>query len=129
MPNTYRAEFFTCADYANRDFEAGSPQDALQLARKFYDDNLGELDFRSYDSIEALDQVQIWDRERGVLALWESPDYLVRQAATELLNAIDQAVAALNTAPMFQVPGLDTDSYKIAALCDRAIAKAKGGRQ
>jgi hypothetical protein len=33
MPNTYRAEFFTGADYARRDFEADTPQEALQLDR------------------------------------------------------------------------------------------------
>ena len=50
-------------------------------------------------------------------------------AAPELLATLEQAVAALNTAPRFRVPSLDTDSYKIAALCDRVIAKAKGGAQ
>ncbi len=43
-----------------------------------------------------------------------------------MLVALQQAVAALNTAPRFKVPGLDTDSYAIAALCDRAISKARG---
>jgi hypothetical protein len=47
--------------------------------------------------------------------------------APEVIAALEQAVAALNTAPRFRVPLLDTDSYRIAALCDRAIAKAKGG--
>jgi hypothetical protein len=51
-----------------------------------------------------------------------------RSAATPLLAALTQAVAALNTAPRFTVPSLDTDSYAIAALCDRAIAKANGRR-
>ena len=49
--------------------------------------------------------------------------------APTLLEALQQAVAALNTAPRFAVPSLDTDSYRIAALCDLAIAKAKGGAQ
>jgi hypothetical protein len=42
-----------------------------------------------------------------------------------LLEALEQAVAALNTVPRFQVPSLATDSYRIAALCDRVIARAK----
>jgi len=33
---------------------------------------------------------------------------------------LKQAREALNTAPRFDVPGLDTDSYAIAALCDDA---------
>ena len=47
----------------------------------------------------------------------------------DLIAALEQAVAALNTAPRFRVASLDTDSYRIASICDRAIAKAKGGAQ
>jgi hypothetical protein len=65
---TYRAEFFTAADYAFRNFEAETPEQALELARQFYEDNLIELDFRSYDDNAGLDQIQIWDSQRGTLA-------------------------------------------------------------
>jgi hypothetical protein len=85
---TYRAEFFTVADYAFRDFEAGTPQEALALARRFYDEDIGELDFRSYDDNAGLDQIQIWDSKRGTLATWQSDDYRLRQAARELLAAL-----------------------------------------
>jgi hypothetical protein len=44
-----------------------------------------------------------------------------------LLAALQQAVTALNTTPRFKVPDLSTDSYRIAALCDAAIAQTKGG--
>jgi len=46
-----------------------------------------------------------------------------------LLEALEQALAALNTAPRFRVPSLATDSYAIAAFCGRAIASVKGGAQ
>ncbi len=59
--------------------------------------------------------------------LTEPDDERLQFAAGELLDALEQAVQALNTAPRFRVPHLDTDSYKIAAICERAIAKAKGG--
>jgi hypothetical protein len=85
---TYRAEFFTAADYAQRDFEAASPEEALQLARQFFEDNLIELDFRSYDDNAGIDQIQIWDKKRGTLASWESDDYRLRQAAPQLLAAL-----------------------------------------
>jgi hypothetical protein len=39
----------------------------------------------------------------------------------------EQALEALNTAPRFKVPNLGTDSYKIADIRDRALAKAKAG--
>jgi hypothetical protein len=84
----YRAEFFTAADYAARDFEAATPAEALQLARRFYDEDLGELDFRSYDDNAGLDQIQIWDSKRGTLASWESDDYRLRRAARDLLAAL-----------------------------------------
>ena len=48
-------------------------------------------------------------------------------AAPDLFDALEQAVAALNEAPRFAVPGLNSDSYRIASICDKAIAKAKGG--
>jgi hypothetical protein len=86
--SNYRAEFFTAADYAHRDFEAGSPDEALQLALRFYEDNLIELDFRSYDDNAGLDQIQIWDRKRGTLACWESDGYRLRKAAPQLLAAL-----------------------------------------
>ena len=38
-----------------------------------------------------------------------------------LLEALQQALTALNTAPRFRVPSLETNSYKIAAICDAAI--------
>ena len=85
----YRAEFFTSADYAKRYFEAATPEEALRLAREFYDNDTGELDFRSYDDNAGLDQIQIWDNERGTLALWESDDYRLRQAAPNLYKALD----------------------------------------
>ncbi len=84
----YRAEFFTAADYAFRNFAAETPEQALQLARQFYEEDLGDLDFHSYDDNAGLDQIQIWDNERGTLASWESDDYRLRKAARELLAAL-----------------------------------------
>jgi hypothetical protein len=92
----YRAEFFTAADYAARDFVAATPEDALQLARRFYDEDLGELDFRSYDDNAGLDQIQIWDNERGTLASWESDDYRLRRVAPELLTALIKSEQRIN---------------------------------
>jgi hypothetical protein len=87
---TYRAEFFTAADYASRDFAADTPEQALQLARRFYDEDIGELDFRSNDDNAGLDLIQIWDSKRGTLATWESDEYRLRNAAPELLAALNR---------------------------------------
>jgi hypothetical protein len=86
----YRAEFFTAADYAVRDFEAATPDEALQLARDFYDEDMGELDFRSYEDNAGLEYIQIWGGERGTLAKWETDDYRLRQAAPALLAALQR---------------------------------------
>ena len=52
----------------------------------------------------------------------ETEEERLRKAAPELLKALLLAQGALNTAPRFRVG--DTDSYKIAAQVDEAIAKA-----
>jgi hypothetical protein len=48
-------------------------------------------------------------------------------AAPIMRAALELAIQALNTATRFRVPHLDTDSYAIASICDRAIGEAKGG--
>ena len=47
-------------------------------------------------------------------------------AAPDMLAALEQALEALNIAPRFRVRGLDSDSYKIATVCEAAINRAKG---
>lgn len=89
MTKTYRAEFFTVADYAVRNFEAETPEQALELARRFYEDNIIDLDFRSYDDIEPLDQIEVWDQKTGKRASWQSDDYRLRKAAPDLYKALD----------------------------------------
>lgn len=51
-------------------------------------------------------------------------------AAPDMPAALEQAVVALNTAPRFKAPLLGViDSDAVAAICEAAIAKAKGGAQ
>lgn len=95
----YRAEFFTPADYAVRDFEAATPEEALQLARDFYDED-GDLDFRSYDDNAGIERIQIWGGERGTLASWESDDCRLRKAAPELLK---QSIRVLKILPHYGI--------------------------
>ena len=131
MTKTYRAEFFTAADYAFHDFEADTPEQALQLARQFYDDNLIELDFRSYDDNAGLDQIQIWDSERGTLAAWESDDCRLRKAAPELLSALQaQTEAAKAVIDHWQQGDLAAAVRALDAsipAADAALAKADNG--
>ncbi len=136
---TYKAEFFTAADYAFRNFEAETPEQALQLARQFYDNDIGELDFRSYDDNAGLDQIQIWDSERGTLASWESDDYRLRKAGPELLKQSVRVLAMLPQcgiynevgmpelrAAVFHALGVEHDQFDARGF-EAAISKAKTG--
>lgn len=62
--------------------------------------------------------------EDGVPEREQAANAALIAAAPELLDALRQAVTALNVKERFKVQG--TDSYAIAALCDKAIAKAEG---
>jgi hypothetical protein len=124
MP-TFTAWFRTDAEWAIYDFEADTPEQALQMAHDLWRFQSEELSFQSYDMMMPVDEIEISGPEGAEIAVWHSPEMRLRLAASDLLEALEQAVAALNTVPRFQVPSLATDSYRIAVLCDRAIAKAK----
>ena len=66
-----------------------------------------------------------WDTVAFIEAVWPGAVANARliAAAPELLGALLLAQRALNTAPRFSVG--DTDSYRIAAVVDSAIAKTK----
>jgi hypothetical protein len=115
---TYRAEFFTAADYAFRTFEAETPEKALQIARQFYDED-GDLDFRSYDDNAGIDQIRIWDSKRGTLARWESDDYRLRNSARELLEAVKDLHDQL------ECLGMDSSKMPSLTKSKAIIAKAE----
>jgi hypothetical protein len=102
-----------------------------------HEDSLGDLlgdlmhwaDARNFDFEAALDRARQHYKEE--LSDERTP---VRNSdlVADLLAVLQQASAALDTAPRFRVPSLGTDSYRIAALCDavlkRAVpARGKGG--
>jgi hypothetical protein len=124
---TYTAYFRTDAGSASHEFEADTPEQALALARQFYDDDWSQLYFEPYDRGIPVNEITISDAEGNECMAWLDDDLRLSLAARDLLEALELAVAALNTAPRFAVPSLQTDSYRIAATCDKAIAKAKGG--
>jgi len=121
----YNAHYRTDAEYGVYHFEADSPEHALQLARELYDDNPFAIEFDAYDGPLPVEEIEISGDEGDQLAVWQSDDMRLRLAARQLLEALEAARAALNMAPRFKVPSLDSDSYKIAALCDAALAAAK----
>ena len=78
------------------------------------------LDTRKSDSLDFHD-VAVWGVRAALAAAYEAG----RQAPAfaEMLAALILAQEALNTAARFRVG--DTDSYRIASIVDRAIAKAR----
>jgi hypothetical protein len=124
---TYTAYFHTDAGWASHEFEADTQEQALALARQFYDDDSSQLYFESYDGGMPVNEITISDADGNECTAWLDDELRLSLAARALLQALEQAFAGLNAAPRFSVPRLDTDSYEIAATCEKAIAKAKGG--
>jgi hypothetical protein len=98
---------------AKKEFTINDADRLLGMADQFledWEDNEGK------DNPECAERRAEWNAIRPLLA-----------SAPKLLVALRQAVAALNAKPRFPVPEFLTDSYKVAALCDEAIAEASGG--
>ena len=92
---TYTAQFHTDADFAERTFEADTPEQALTLARAFYDEHTEDLTFESYDSGMPVNEIEIADDEGTRLAVWQDDDLRLRLAAADLVDALEvQAEAA-----------------------------------
>ncbi len=66
---TYTAHFRTDAACAQHDFEADSPQQALQMARELWERDPDALDFESYDMPMPLDEIEIAGPEGSELAV------------------------------------------------------------
>jgi hypothetical protein len=124
---TYTAYFHTDAEWASHEFEADTPEQALALARQFYREDSSRLYFESYDGGMPVNEITISDADGEECMAWLDDDLRLSLAARDLLEALELALAALNTARRFRVPSLQPDSYQIAATCCKAIAKAKGG--
>jgi hypothetical protein len=96
-----------------------------------YEDALGDLlcDLMHWADEHELDFDSALSRARDHhhAEVQEAGEVHRMQAENAVIAALMQAVVALNTAPRFRVPSLDTDSYAIAAECDKAIATAKRG--
>jgi hypothetical protein len=125
---TYTVTFHTEHDSASEDIDAASPEAALAEARAIADDRdrLASLYFEPYSHYVPVDEIVVDSPDGKRVAEWFSGDLLLHLAAPDLFKALEKALIALNTAPRFDVPALDTDSYAIAADGGRAIRLAKG---
>ena len=55
---TYTAYFRTDGDYAEHEFEAETPEQALVLARAFYDEHTECLMFEGYDGGQPVNEIE-----------------------------------------------------------------------
>ena len=114
---TYTAIFRTDAEFATHEFTADSPEQALALARRFYDDDPLDLMFESYSDGMPVNEIVIQDPDDNELAVWLDDDMRLRLAAGDLLEAAEAVVARWERG----------DLAAAVRDLDAAIAKAKGG--
>ena len=118
---TFTATFRTDAEFATRDFEAETPEQALALAQKLYADELhtdgpSRLWFEPYIDM-TVNEIAVCDVDGNELAAWYDDDMRLRLAARDLLEAAELVVARWEQG----------DLADAVRELDAAIAKAKGG--
>jgi hypothetical protein len=115
----YTATFSSTIACADKEFEAATPEAALEMARA-YDPSC--LDWQTYELSGKADEIEIGTEAEEGLAIWQSEGLRLQLAAPALLEALEQALVALNTAPRFKVSDLDSDSYR----CQSALNSFQG---
>lgn len=113
---TYTVNFASDAEFASRNFDAETPEQALALARKLYEDEPSELWFAPYDGMD-VNEILVYDADGNELAVWYDDDMRLRLAAQDLLDAAELVVARWERG----------DLAKAVRKLSAAIAKAKGG--
>jgi hypothetical protein len=92
----YTAHFITAAQLAFYEFEADSPEQALDLARKLWARDPHALKFESR-SLCPLESIHIAGQEENEeeLASWHSDNMRLSWAANNLLEALKKALSVL----------------------------------
>jgi len=85
---TYTAYFRTDAEFASHDFDAGTPEQALKKARRFYKAHAHKLCFEPYDEQPPVNEIAVWGDQGEDLAVWHDDDLRLRLAAGDLLEAL-----------------------------------------
>lgn len=119
---TFTAHFYTEADYATTRIEADTPEQALQRAREIESDQLEILDFRSYDSTNGIELIEIWSPDRCTVAEWQSDDRRLRLAARDLFTALQFCDMTLADLECSKRKGYVAHAIKLTRA---ALAKAK----
>jgi hypothetical protein len=115
---TYTVNFASDAEFASRSFDAETPEQALALARKLYEDEPSELWFEPYDGMD-VNEILVYDADGNELAVWYDGEMRLRLAAQDLLEALEFIAADIEEGIRGKGAWLK--------LARAAIAKAKGG--
>src|ERR1041384_4645465 len=108
-----------------------SPMDQMALLSRMVCVSLaisGVLDVMQHENDEPVTALQGHEIQRCYDDLSDALAKVRSASVTvpPMLEALRVALQALNATPRFPVPGLHTCSYKIAELCERALANAEG---
>jgi hypothetical protein len=90
----YKAHFYTEADWAHTTIKAANPKLALRRARQIESKETETLSFRSYDTTDGIDLIEIETADRRTVATWQSDAWLLRLAAGDLLEALAEQTDA-----------------------------------
>ena len=89
--NTYPVNFRNDRQWASRDFDAETPEQALDLARRFAMENLLDLDLYDYDACNTpINEIEVCHEDEEALAVWQDDDLRLRLAAADLLTAAEK---------------------------------------
>jgi hypothetical protein len=129
MTTTYTAYFRNDAEYATQQFEADTPQQALETARQFLDQHGEDLIFEAYDGGMAVDEIEIRTDDADELAVWHSEDLALRLAARDLLDALEYVAGHASMARHHaNERGWIASLENVEKAARAAIAKAKGSQ-
>jgi hypothetical protein len=116
---TYDVYFRSDLQWSLREFIAETPEQALQLARKFIAENLDGLvldyDYEGCDC--AVNEIEVCDKEQNSVAVWYDDDMRLRLAAIDLLSAAEKVLDRWQNGDIGEV------IHELAA----AVDAAKGG--
>jgi hypothetical protein len=120
---TYTVNFASDAECASSVFDADTPEQALALARKLYEDDPSALWFEPYEGMP-VNEILVYDEAGNEVTVWYDDDMRLRLAARDLLDAVKFCAMTLYDLEASERKGYIAEAIRLA---QAALAKAKGG--
>lgn len=122
MKKSYTANFYTDAEHASTVIDADTPGLALAAACRIKDQGGGTLHFDRYDEPQPVNHIEILDQDNTELAYWRDADLLLREAGTNLVEALEFCEMTLADLEASKRKGYIAEAKKLARA---ALAKAR----